>query len=82
VVLSEPAAPQLLVECDALPEKCVGLLVHELAVFEQGIGVTIIGDLDVRDLVCKTPFEADRDNCFRNLSDPGSATRIAPLQTP
>src|SRR5215469_1893274 len=27
-------------------------------------------------------FPDKRDNCFRNLSDPGSATRIAPLQTP
>jgi hypothetical protein len=49
VVLSKPATPQILVECDALAEKCVGLLAHEPAVFEQGIGVAIIGDLDVRD---------------------------------
>jgi len=59
VVLSKPAAPEILVQCDALPEKCLGLLVQEPAVFEQGIGVTIIGDLDVWDSVCKALFEAN-----------------------
>ena len=59
MVLSKPTAPQIFVECDALPKKCEGLLVHEPAVFEQGIGVTIIEGLDVRDSVCKALFEAD-----------------------
>ena len=70
VVLSKPAAPQLLVECDALPEKCVGLFVHEPAVFEQGLGVTIVRDLDVRDSVCKALFEVDEivDGKFASVS--------------
>jgi len=70
VVLSKPATPQILVESDALPEKCVGLLAHEPAVFEQGIGVAIIGDLDVRDSVCKALFEADEivDGKFASAS--------------
>ena len=59
MVLSKPTAPQIFVECDALPKECEGLLVHEPAVFEQDIGVTIIEGLDVRDSVCKALFEAD-----------------------
>src|SRR6516225_4911750 len=57
VVLSKPAAPQIFAECNALAEKCLGLLAHEAPVCEQGIGVTIIGDLYVRDSVGKALFE-------------------------
>ena len=70
MVLSKPAVPEILVDCDALPKKCLGLLVHESAVCEQGIGVTIIGDVDVRASVCKALFEADEvvDGEFAGLS--------------
>ena len=33
--------------------------IHECLVCEQRMGIAIIGDLDVRDLVCKPPFQAN-----------------------
>ena len=70
MVLSKPAAPEILVECDALPQKCLGLLVHERRIREQGIGITMIENLDVRDSVCKALFEADEivDGKFADAS--------------
>jgi integrase len=69
VVLSKPTAPQIFVECDALPKECEGLLVHEPAVFEQDIGVTIIRDLDVRDSVCKAHDRVCEDMGMRGVMD-------------
>jgi hypothetical protein len=41
-----------LVNCDAT-DGCLRLLLEERAVFQEGIGIAMIGNLDVRDSVCK-----------------------------
>lgn len=59
MVLSEPTTQQIVVHCDALPEKCFGLCVHEGPVCEQGIGIATVGNFHVRDSVCKPFFQAN-----------------------
>lgn len=58
MVPPKPAAPEVLVECDVLPGKCSALPVHECLVCEQRMIIAVIGNLDVRDVVCQPLLQA------------------------